>query len=66
MEPQDLEAMILEHIRKENYHPVKPRVICKQLQLSQDDRQAVRRAVKSLIRRGCAQFGPKHLSLIHI
>ena len=63
MEPQDLEAMILEHIRKENYHPVKPRVICKQLQLSQDDRQAVRRAVKSLIRRGCAQFGPKHLVL---
>ena len=58
MDPQDLEALILDHIRNENYHPVKPRVICKQLQLSPDDRHLVRRAVKSLIRQGLARFGP--------
>ncbi len=61
MDPHDLEALILEHIRKENYQPVKPRVICKQLHLSPDDRHRVRRAVKSLIRQGQARFGPKHL-----
>ena len=61
MDLQELERLILEHIRKENYHPVKPRVICKQLQLSPDDRHLVRRAVKSLIRQGTARFGPKHL-----
>ncbi|MBA60924.1 MAG: ribonuclease R [Planctomycetaceae bacterium] len=63
MEPQDLEALILEHIRNENYQPVKPRVICKQLHLSPDERYSVRRAVKSLIRQGHARFGAKHLVL---
>ncbi|MEE2675829.1 MAG: ribonuclease R [Planctomycetota bacterium] len=61
MEPHDLEALILEHIQHDNYQPVKPRVICKQLQLSPDDRYLVRRAVKNLIRQGHARFGPKHL-----
>ena len=64
MDPQDLETLILEHIRKENYQPVKPRVICKQLHLSPDDRHRVRRAVKSLIRQGQAKFGPKHLVMV--
>ncbi len=63
MESQPLEARILEHIRKENYQPVKPSVICKQLQLSLDDRHAVRRAVKKLIQQGQARYGPKHLIL---
>ena len=53
MDPQNLETLILDHIRNDNYHPVKPRVICKQLQLSPDDRHLVRRAVKNLIRRYC-------------
>ena len=61
MDPQNLETVILNHIRNDNYHPVKPRVICKQLQLSLDDRHLVRRAVKNLIRQGLARFGPKHL-----
>ena len=52
---------ILAHINMPNYRPVKPRVIAKQLGLSPEERNEVRRAIKKLVKRGVAVFGAQHL-----
>jgi ribonuclease R len=61
LDPDRLEARILQHIQSPNYHPVKPRVIAKQLGLSPDARSDVRKAIRRLSKRGKLRFGAKHL-----
>jgi ribonuclease R len=61
LDPDWLEARILQHIQRPNYHPVKPRVIAKQLGLSPDARSDVRKAIRRLSKRGKLRFGAKHL-----
>ncbi len=61
MEYTDLELLILKHVRAENYRPVKPRVITKQLGLPEARRPEVRKAVKRLAKRGELAYGTNHL-----
>ncbi|MEN6458097.1 MAG: ribonuclease R [Thermoguttaceae bacterium] len=56
-----LEESILKIVNASGYHPVKPRVITKQLKLPQDEAAAVRRAVKRLVRDGLVAYGANHL-----
>jgi len=57
----ELERLVLEHVSRPNYQPVKPRVIAKQLGLPRDRMTALRRALKRLVRRGQICYGQKHL-----
>jgi ribonuclease R len=52
---------ILAHVNHPNYRPVKPKVIAKKLGAEGDAAEAVRKAVKRLVREGLLAFGPSHL-----
>jgi ribonuclease R len=56
-----LEESILELVHAPGYRPAKPRVIAKQLKLSDEQAVDVRRAVKQLIRRGLLRYSSNHL-----
>ncbi len=56
-----LEQRVLAHVSRENYRPVKPRVIAKQLDISDDDIRELKRAIKQLVKKGRLAWGPKHL-----
>jgi ribonuclease R len=60
-DPADLEERIVRHVSRTGYHPVKPRVITKQLGLPPDARSRVRKAIRRLAKRGSLQYGAKHL-----
>jgi len=49
MDEQKLEQLILEHVNRPNYRPVKPRVIAKKLGLSDELRGEVKRINKRLV-----------------
>lgn len=61
MNYSDLELLLLNHIQSEDYRPVKPRVLTKQLGLPDSERSEVRRAVKRLVKRGEISYGSNHL-----
>ena len=61
MSLSELEEKILAHIRQPNYHPVKPRVIAKQLKVDPDQRQDVRKAIKRLAKKRELKYGVNHL-----
>jgi ribonuclease R len=52
---------ILAHVNHPNYRPVKPKVIAKKLGAEGDAAEAVRKAVKRLVKEGLLAFGPSHL-----
>jgi len=56
-----LEAVVLEHIRRPQYQPVKPRVIAKQLKLPTEQHKALKMAIKRLAKRGKLSYGDGHL-----
>ena len=57
----ELEILLLKHIHRENYQPVKPKVIIKQLKLPDEMRSMVRRTIKRLAKRGKIKYGPRHV-----
>ena len=57
----ELEEKILKYINRQEYRPVKPRVIAKQLNLDADEYREVRRAVKRLKREMKLTYGANHL-----
>ena len=59
---KEIEKAILSLIRSDNYRPIKPRVIAKKLDLV-DEERAVKKALKRLVKKGAAAWGPKHLVL---
>ncbi|MGM0485633.1 MAG: ribonuclease R [Planctomycetota bacterium] len=61
MDHSDLELLLLKHIQDENYRPVKPRVITRQLGLPESRRADVRKAVKRLASRGDVTYGSNHV-----
>lgn len=61
MSPTELESRILKHIRADNYQPVKPRVLTKQLGLNDENRPEVRKAIKRLVKRGEVAYGKNHV-----
>lgn len=62
--PENLEERILAHLRGSNYHPVKPRVIAKQMRIPPEEMVEVRRAVKRLVKHGKIVYGPRHALLL--
>jgi len=61
MPDSELAERIVNHVRQPNYKPVKPRVIAKQLRLSDDEAKQMKREIKRLVKRGKLQYGAGHL-----
>ena len=61
MKKSDLERLIVDLVNSPDYSAVKPRVIAKQLRLSDDDTREVRKAVKRLVKKGQLSYGSNHL-----
>src|SRR6476619_982811 len=56
-----LEPIVLAHVLRPNYQPVKPRVIAKQLNLSSEQHKALKLAIKRLAKAGKITYGAGHL-----
>lgn len=56
-----LEGVVLEHVNRPQYQPVKPRVIAKQLNLPSEQHKALKLAIKRLAKRGKLSYGAGHL-----
>lgn len=56
-----LEPIVLAHVLRPNYQPVKPRVIAKQLSLPTDQHRALKLAIRRLVKAGKLVYGDKHL-----
>ena len=63
MTKQEFTQKLLDHVNRENYRPVKPRVIAKQLKLSAEELPQLKKTIKRLVRDGLLAYGPKHLVL---
>ena len=61
MNEPDLEKLVLRHVSRPNYRPVKPRVIAKQLGIHRSLHQDLKRAIKRLAKRGELSYGKNHL-----
>src|SRR5687767_2606833 len=56
-----LEPIVLEHVAREKYQPVKPRVIAKQLGLSSEQHKALKLAIRRLAKAGKISYGAQHV-----
>lgn len=56
-----LEPLVLAHVLREQYQPVKPRVIAKQMKLPSEQHQALKIAIRRLVKQGKLSFGSGHL-----
>ena len=56
-----LEPLVLAHLSRPNYQPVKPRVIAKQLKLGEEQHKALKLCIKRLVQQGKAIYGNGHL-----
>src|SRR5947208_16223006 len=56
-----LEPIVLAHVLRPNYQPVKPRVIAKQLDLPSEQHKALKLAIKRLAKAGKLTYGAGHL-----
>ncbi len=61
MPNKDLSQIVLDHVHRQEYQSVKPRVIAKQLGLAADDIPKLKRVIKRLVKDGKLRYGPKHL-----
>jgi ribonuclease R len=61
MSEENLETIVLRHVLRENYQPVKPRVIAKQLKLDAEGVDELKRIIKRLVKRGQLAYGAKHI-----
>ena len=53
----ELAELVLRHVLDPNYHPVKPRVIAKQMGLPKERYAEVKQAVKRLTKQGRLAYG---------
>ncbi|MGI9519588.1 MAG: ribonuclease R [Pirellulaceae bacterium] len=63
MPTQDLPQRVLDHVNRDEYKPVKPRTIAKQLKLPEDDLRELKTVIKRLVKKGQLRYGPRHLVL---
>ncbi len=61
MSDDDLERRVLELIHRPAYKPQKPRLLAKQLDLSEDETRDLKHAIKKLVKRGQLSYGANHL-----
>src|SRR3954471_9457286 len=59
--PSTLHSKILEHVNEPNYQPVKPAVIAKQLGLTGEATQELKKTIKRMVKAGELSWGPSHL-----
>src|SRR5262245_15089799 len=59
--PSSLHSRILEHVNNPNYQPVKPAVIAKQLGISGEAVQELKKTIKRMVKAGEINWGPSHL-----
>ena len=60
--PTPLEEKLLAHVHADNYQPVKPKVIARQLNLTTDDeKRKLKRSIKRLVKRGHLEYGRNHV-----
>lgn len=57
----ELARTVLEHVSRENYRPVKPKVIAKQLKIPEDGLRELKKTIKLLVKSGQLAYGPSHL-----
>ena len=57
----ELERLVLHHVSRPNYRPVKPRTIAKQLELPKTVHADLKKAVKKLVKQGKLSYGSNHL-----
>jgi ribonuclease R len=60
-----LEPVVLAHIKRPQYQPVKPRVIAKQLKLPSEQHKALKLAIRRLAKAGKLEYGAGHLVRPH-
>ena len=60
-EQLEIQKAVLDHVYRNGYQPVKPRVIAKKLELPKDQKDDFKRTVKFLIRQGKLAYGANHL-----
>lgn len=58
---EKLRDAVLSHVANPNYYPVKPAIIAKQLGLSGDATQDLKRVIKRMVKSGELAWGPSHL-----
>jgi ribonuclease R len=58
---EKLRDAVITHVANPNYHPVKPAVIAKQLGLSGEATQELKRVIKRMVKAGELAWGPSHL-----
>ncbi|WP_425615742.1 ribonuclease R [Anatilimnocola sp. NA78] len=56
-----LEPMVLAHVLRPEYQPVKPRVIAKQLKLATEQHQALKICIRRLVKAGKLSYGSGHI-----
>ncbi len=56
-----LEPLVLAHVLREQYQPVKPRVIAKQMKLANEQHQALKIAIRRLVKQGKLSYGSGHI-----
>jgi len=61
MNSEPIIQQVLRLVYTADYKPSKPRVILKNLKLTDDDYRPLRRAIKDLVRDGQVVYGPNHL-----
>lgn len=57
--------LILRYISRENYRPVKPKVIAKKMGVAEEQIAAFKKALKSLLKHRIVKWGPSHLVQLH-
>ena len=61
MKNVDLEQAILDLVRRDDYRPVKPRVIAERLRVPKDRVAEAKKSIKRLVRRGQLSYGANRL-----
>ena len=61
MRSDEIEKELLHLVREPGYRPRKPRVIAKQLNLSEEETRELKRAIKKLVKSGQLSYGANHL-----
>ena len=61
MNAVDLEQLVLRHIRRDDYRPVKPRVMAQQLGLPKHQHAELKKVVKQLAKTGQLSYAANHL-----
>ncbi len=61
MSENTVQTRLLEYVQRPTYRPVKPKVIAKKMELTEEQLPEFRRALRQLVKQGQLAYGDKHL-----